>query len=209
MLSSDASTSEGSASPLGSSPQPLIVLAPAIRAIVTGSDDDELLAWFELNPDAIDALSARERTEALAILEGKIELTLEQRRKRHSMPLSKAVKGAVADYLRDCLANGDHVQERERSQPAPTDFRALEIVTEALRLGGVSSLHQRAVSNADLDERIEQYRLAGANIDGGPYDCTSDNGRETWRQAAVTLRVAGTILRLLVVGPRSAVDGAA
>jgi hypothetical protein len=93
-------------------------IAPALASMlaptVAGQPDDALIAWFVLNPEALDMFSVAEREHALAILGGAIPLTLAQRQKRRSMPLDKAIEGAVADYLRGRMANGALARIRER-----------------------------------------------------------------------------------------------
>ena len=130
-------------------------MAPGLMAlaapIVSGDSDADLVAWFCMHPDALDeAFSVPEREHALAILGGKIPLTLEQRRKRHSVPLDKAIEGAVANYLRDRMANGDRVQEREANAATDRMFAAM-----ALGRSGNLAVYETPAATMDLMARAD------------------------------------------------------
>lgn len=90
------------------------VMHPALLAAVLSWSDDMLLAWFSSQPASIECLSPRERAHVLGILEGRIPLTVDQIRRRHTRSLGDAAKSAAAAYIRHQLADGDHQQARAR-----------------------------------------------------------------------------------------------
>ena len=167
-------------------------MAPGLMAlaapIVSGDSDADLLAWFRMHPDALDMFSIAERERALAILRGKIPLTLEQRRKRHSVPIEKAIEGAVADYLRDRMANGDRVQAREANAAADRMFAAM-----ALGRSGNLAVYETPAATMDLMARAD-----GATRAWMPAGDTIEVDEIVIRRGDYTVRIFG------VARPRSA-----
>jgi hypothetical protein len=177
-------------------------LLAMVQPIAAGQSDAELLAWFAMNPDAIEALSVAEREHALGILAGKIPLTTEQRRKRHSMTLERAIEGAAADYLRDRMANGDRVQAGEpvAAEPARAFDRVADIIAAGVRSGAVTHVSIDVGSDAEVDERAEQLRLAGATV-WNIGDATVVPGKH-WRQAGADIEnQSGGWLRITISSP--------
>ena len=83
--------------------------------------------------------------------------------------------------------------------------RIVSIACEGLRAGWVSSLTIHAPTPAEVDERAEQLRLAGARVWLEPKDC--EGGGMRWRQANVTAKRAdGSRLDITITSPHVAVE---
>ena len=83
--------------------------------------------------------------------------------------------------------------------------RIVSIACEGLRAGWVASLTIHAPTPAEVDERAEQLRLAGARVWSPPHDVEADGWR--WRQANVSAKRAdGSRLDITITSPSVAVE---
>ena len=78
--------------------------------------------------------------------------------------------------------------------------RIVSIACEGLRAGWVASLTIHAPTPAEVDERAEQLRLAGARVWSPPHDAA--HGDRWWRHAGVELlRADGSRLDITITSP--------
>ena len=83
--------------------------------------------------------------------------------------------------------------------------RIVSIACEGLRAGWVASLTIHAPTPAEVDERAEQLRLAGARVWSPPHDAA--HGDRWWRHAGVELlRADGSRLDITITSPHVAVE---
>ena len=81
-----------------------------------------------------------------------------------------------------------------------TEERIVSIACEGLRAGWVASLTIHAPTPAEVDERAEQLRLAGARVWSPPHDAA--HGDRWWRHAGVELlRADGSRLDITITSP--------
>lgn len=79
-------------------------LPPDVRAYVVSQPDELLVSWLRLSPQAVDVLSERERSHALAILADTSPIYSDEYR-----------TGQAAAYVRERLVRGDHVAAAARA----------------------------------------------------------------------------------------------
>lgn len=79
-----------------------VTLPAEVRAYVLAQPDALLVEWVQLSPQAVDVLTERERTHALALTT------------KHPHMSAAYRTGEAAAYVRERLVGGDHVQAAAR-----------------------------------------------------------------------------------------------